>query len=88
MNMFLQLRNRINEELGFELALLDDLEENGRFVLSKHRAAVLLLTACIEWFTQRHYRECFHVGDELDPLTKHIFKCHWREESQHAQKLS
>ena len=27
----------------------------------------------------------FHDNEELDPLTKHIFKSHWLEESQHAR---
>ncbi len=85
MNMFTRLRDEITDQLGFRPRLLDDLEENARFVLAKDRGAVLLLTACIEWFTQRHYRECFQAEDNLDPFTLHVFKCHWLEESQHAQ---
>ena len=48
-------------------------------------AAVLLLTAAIEWFTQLHYLSCFDPDESLDPFTRHIFKSHWLEESQHAR---
>jgi len=85
MNLFRRVRDRINRDLGFDLELLGEQAENARFVLSKSRGAVLLLTACIEWLTQRHYRECFHEDENLDPLTRRIFKFHWLEESQHAQ---
>ncbi len=71
--------------MGFPLEQLGDVEASVAQVRSKHRASVLLLTACIEWFTQRHYRECFHDDERLDPFTRHVFKCHWLEESQHAQ---
>jgi hypothetical protein len=54
-------------------------------VLSKHTGAVLLLTAVIEWFVQLHYLTCFKDDDTLDPFSKHIFKSHWLEESQHAR---
>jgi hypothetical protein len=85
MNLFRQIRDRIDQGMGFSLERLGGQQESVRFVRSKHRGAVLLLTACIEWFTQKHYRECFHVDEDLDPFTRHIFKCHWLEESQHAQ---
>ena len=60
MNLFRQLRDRIEDDLGFELALLGGQKDMTRLVLSKSRGAVLLLASCIEWVTQRHYRECFH----------------------------
>ncbi len=46
---------------------------------------MLLLTAAIEWFTQLHYLTCFKDDASLDPFTRHIFKSHWLEESQHAR---
>jgi hypothetical protein len=46
---------------------------------------VLLLTAAIEWMTQRHFVDAFKDDSELDAFTKSIFKAHWQEESQHAQ---
>lgn len=54
-------------------------------MLSKSTGAVLLLTACIEWFTQLHYTEAFKDDAGLDPLTVQVFRAHWLEESQHAQ---
>ena len=53
--------------------------------LGKHTGAVLLLTAAIEWLTQLHYLSCFEGRPRLDAFTKHIFKSHWLEESQHAR---
>jgi hypothetical protein len=56
-----------------------------RAVLSKHTGAVLLLTAAIEWMTLLHYLSSFKDNEALDPFTRHIFKSHWLEESQHAR---
>jgi hypothetical protein len=85
MNMFRRLRARVNHALGFEAALVGGQKETARLVLSKDTGAVLLLTSVIEWFTQRHYLEAFQDDDALDPFTKHVFKAHWLEESQHAK---
>lgn len=85
MNMFRRLRDRVNETLGFEARLIGDAQATARYVLSKSDAAVLLLTACIEWFTQLHYTEAFDGDADLDPFTQHVFRAHWLEESQHAQ---
>jgi len=54
-------------------------------VMSKSPGAVMMLIACIEWFTQRHFRECFAPSEDLDPLTERIFRSHWLEEAQHAK---
>jgi len=85
MNMFRRLRGKVNHALGFETALVGGQREAAHLVLSKHTGAVLLLTSGIEWFTQRHYLEAFQDDDGLDPFTKHVFKAHWLEESQHAK---
>ena len=85
MNLFREVRGCVDTTLGFSLALLPGAPEVARVVLAKHTGAVLLLTAAIEWLTQLHYLSCFQADDELDPLTKHIFKSHWLEESQHAR---
>jgi P-aminobenzoate N-oxygenase AurF len=85
MNLFREVRGRIDEAVGFSLALLPGQKDVARAVLSKHTGAVLLLTAAIEWFTQLHYLSGFKDGDVLDPFTRHIFKSHWLEESQHAR---
>jgi hypothetical protein len=85
MNLFRRIRDRIDGSLGFGLELLGGQQETARFVLGRNRGAVLLLTAFIEWFTQRHYLECFDGDEHLDPLTRRVFKCHWQEEAQHAR---
>ena len=85
MNLFREVRSLVDGALGFSLALLPGAPEVARVVLSKNTGAVLLLTAAIEWFTQLHYLSCFEGDERLDPFTKHIFKSHWLEESQHAR---
>lgn len=85
MNLFREVWNRVDDTLGFPLALVSGQKDVARAVLSKQTGAVLLLTAAIEWFTQLHYLSCFKDNDALDPFTRHIFKCHWLEESQHAR---
>jgi len=85
MNLFRQIRSKVDHRIGFPLALLDGEKDVAKFVLSRNIGAGLLLTACIEWFTQLHYTSAFQDHDNLDPLTKQIFKSHWLEESQHAR---
>jgi hypothetical protein len=85
MNLFREIRTAVDDAVGFPLALLPNQQEVARAVLSKNTGAVLLLTAAIEWFTQLHYLTCFKDDDSLDAFTKHIFKSHWLEESQHAR---
>ena len=85
MNLFRAVRGRIDEAMGFPLTLLAGQKDVARAVLSKQTGAVLLLTAAIEWFTQLHYLSAFKDNEALDPFTRHIFKSHWLEESQHAR---
>ena len=85
MKLFRELLGQVNQTVGFETDLVGNQKETADYVLSKSTGAVLLLTACIEWFTQRHFTEAFREDDDLDPLTKDVFKAHWLEESQHAQ---
>lgn len=85
MNMFRRLRDRIDAQMGFGLALLGDQTAVAAHVLNQSTGAVLLLTACIEWFTQKHYQECFQDDGGLDPFVRHVFKMHWVEECQHAK---
>lgn len=85
MNMFRRLRDRIEEQMGCPLQLVGDQQATAEHVLRQSSGAVLLLTACIEWFTQRHYQECFEDDGGLDPFVKHVFKMHWVEECQHAK---
>jgi para-aminobenzoate N-oxygenase AurF len=85
MTLFRELRASVDGTLGFPLEVLPGAAEVARAVLSKHTGAVLLLTSAIEWLTQLHYLSCFHDDAELDPFTKHVFRSHWLEESQHAR---
>ena len=65
--------------------LVGGARETAEYVRSKSTGAVLLLTAVIEWFTQRHFVEAWRDDEALDDLTKRIFRAHWLEESQHAR---
>jgi hypothetical protein len=84
-HLFREIRQRVDQRLGFPLALIGEQHEIAHAVLSRNRGAVLLLTAAIEWFTQQHYLDAMKHSDSLDPLTKEIFRCHWMEEAQHAR---
>jgi len=85
MNLFREVRRRVDQAIGFPLALIGNEKAVARVVLEKNTGAMLLLTAAIEWFTQRHYLSAFKDDDGLDPFTKHIFRHHWLEEAQHAK---
>jgi hypothetical protein len=85
MMLFREVRAGVDAALGFPLALLPGADQVARAVLSKHTGAVLLLTSAIEWLTQLHYLTSFQNDDTLDPLTRHLFRSHWLEESQHAR---
>ena len=85
MTMFRRLRDRVNDTLAIDARLLGDQAQTARYVLSKHTGAVLLLTACIEWLSQLHFTAAFDKDQDVDPLTKDVFRAHWQEESQHAQ---
>ena len=85
MALFRELRGRIDEAVGFPLALLPGAKDVAREVLGKSNGAVLLFTDATEWMTLLHYQSCFKDNETLDPFTRDIFKAHWLEESQHAR---
>ena len=85
MRLFREVRRRVDGKLGFPLKLVGGQGDLARAFLGKNRGAILLLTAAIEWFTQLHYVSSMNHSDELDPLTREIFRCHWMEEAQHAR---
>jgi hypothetical protein len=85
MTLFRRVRERAGSQLGFPLKLLEGERETESYVLGKNRGAVLLLIACIEWYTQLHYLSSIRDDGSLDPLTKRIFRAHWLEEAQHAK---
>lgn len=84
-HLFREVVRRVDVKLGFPLDLVAGQTEVAQAVLSKNKGAVLLLTSAIEWFTQHHYLRSISQSDELDPLTREIFRCHWMEEAQHAR---
>jgi hypothetical protein len=85
MHLFKEIRRRVDEQLGFILELLEGETSVAEAVLGRRKGAVLLLTAAIEWLTQQHFTSCMKNSDELDPLTREIFRAHWLEEAQHAR---
>jgi para-aminobenzoate N-oxygenase AurF len=85
MNLFREVRRRVDGALGFEAALVGGQTETARLVLSKSTGAVLLLTAAIEWFVQLHFKDAMQDDQGLDPLTRRVFRAHWQEEAQHAK---
>jgi hypothetical protein len=85
MALFRETGARVGEAIGFEPEHLTGAADTARFVLSKNTGAVLLLTAAIEWLTQRHFTDAWRADADLDPLTKRIFRAHWVEEAQHAK---
>jgi len=84
-HLFREVCRRVDVRLGFPLKLVSGQIEVAHAFLSKNKGAVLLLTSAIEWFTQHHYLSSMSHSDELDPLTREIFRCHWMEEAQHAR---
>jgi hypothetical protein len=85
MTLFREVRAAVDDAVGARLELLPGATDVARVVLSKNPGAVLLLTAAIEWFTQLHYLTSFKDDEGLDPFTRHVFRAHWLEESQHAR---
>ena len=84
-NFFRAIHERVNAELGFELALLEGERSTAQFVLGKSTGAVLLLVSAIEWLTQRHFLDAMKDDGGLDEFTRSIFEAHWLEEAQHAK---
>jgi hypothetical protein len=85
MTLFREVQAHVDGAVGFPLALLPGATDVARAVIGKHTGAVLLLTSAFEWLTQMHYLSCFEPDEALDPFTRHIFKSHWLEESQHTR---
>jgi hypothetical protein len=51
-------------------------------VLGKSTWSVLALTSFIELFVSAHYRSSIDAAQNLSPLCKDVFLCHWKDESQ------
>jgi hypothetical protein len=84
--MFLLVKNLVEAGLGFRPNELEGKESIARAICLHSPIAVYLLTLMIEWFTQRHYVECFKEAEaDLDPGFVKVFRLHWTEEAQHAR---
>ena len=84
--MFIRVKELASEGLGFSPAALSGMQEVAREVCRHSSFAVFLVTLNIEWFTQRHYIECFQEEKgKLDPGYMKVFRLHWTEEAQHAR---
>jgi len=84
-HLFREVLRRVDESLGFTLARIGGEDEVAGAVLRRSRGAVLLLTSAIEWLTQQHFTSAMKDAEDLDPLTREIFRFHWLEEAQHAR---
>jgi len=85
MHLFREVRRKVDEKIGFPLELLQGEMAVAEVVLGMHPGAVLLLTSAIEWLTQDHFLNAMRDVDNLDGLTREVFKFHWMEEAQHAR---
>jgi CheY-like chemotaxis protein len=84
--MFELTKDLLAGEFGFRPGELPGRVEVAKAVCQNSPFAVYLLILMIEWFTQRHYIECFAEEEaELDPGFVKIFRLHWTEEAQHAR---
>ncbi len=84
--MFQVAKDLISEGLNCQPGELAGRVEAARSICSKSPFAVYLLILMIEWFTQRHYIECFSEEESgLDAGFVKMFRLHWTEEAQHAR---
>jgi hypothetical protein len=82
--LFRRIDEMVGETLpgGYRFGV--DPDAVARLVLGKGTWAVLALTLDIELFSQLHYRQSIDPDDQLSELFKDVFRCHWKEEAQHA----
>jgi hypothetical protein len=85
LTLFREVRASVERTVGFPLTLLPGVQDVARSVMRRHTAAVLLLTAAMEWLTHLHHVCCLQADDALDPFTHHILRSHWLEEAEHAR---
>ncbi len=84
--MFEMVKQLVADGLGFRPRELPDMEERARAICQHSPFAVYLSILMIEWYTQRHYVECFREEEsDLDPNFVKVFRLHWTEEAQHAR---
>lgn len=84
-HLFKRFRAEFETGFGTQCEVIGPAAAIARAVLSHHPLAVALVTAQIEWMTQRHYLESVHDNQDLDPHFKSLLRHHWMEEAQHAK---
>jgi hypothetical protein len=85
--LFREARSRVNDALGFALALLPETRRVTDVVLGKHPAAVLLLTACIHAVAEHHGLLRVEDDASLDPLARQILASYWRDTARPAHRV-
>lgn len=83
--LFSELMQRFNGTAIADAPLLGKQENLQALLDELNPLAPLLLTLCIEVFTQVHYLEAFRTDVTLDPIYSDVFRSHWLVETFHAQ---
>lgn len=83
-----ELFRRMEEMLAASMpagyTMVADPNDVARAVLATSTWAVLALTCHIELFVQAHYDQSIAPHEDLCPLWKDVFFCHWKDECQHV----
>ena len=83
--LFKQFRGEFLQGFGSACEVIGPPQAIAEAVLAKDPLSVALVTAHIEWMTQRHYLDSVRDAQGLDPQFKSLLKHHWLEEAQHAR---
>jgi hypothetical protein len=84
-HLFKQFREEFEAGFPVQCGVIGPPDEIARAILAHHPLAVALVTAHIEWMTQRHYTDSIQDDGNLDPQFKSLLRHHWMEEAQHAK---
>jgi hypothetical protein len=83
--MFQRFREEFEAGFGSRLEVIGPPQAIADEVLRHDPLSVALLILHIEWMTQRHFTECVHDQQQIDPQFKSLLKHHFMEEVQHAK---
>jgi hypothetical protein len=84
--LFLEVRARVNDALGFALALLPETRRAAGVVLAKRTGAVRLLTACLQAPAETYCLRCAQDHASLDVLARQILTSYWRDAARRARR--
>jgi len=84
--VFLEVRARVNDAIGFALALLPETRRAANVVLGKRTGAVRLLTACLQSPAETHFLRCAQDHASLDALARQILSAYWRDTARRARR--